>query len=435
MTTPQRRHASSKPDSGVGRARWTIISMAFLATTINYVDRANLGVALPYMTEDLGLSSTASGVLLGAFFWTYAFMQMPSGYLVDRLGPRRMLFAALVVWSVVTMLIGAATGFAILLLLRFLLGVGESPTYPANSKIVSRWFPVRERGIAASIFDSGGRAGTALALPLIAVLIGLIGWRASFLVCGLVGLVFAVLWLRVYRDPGDHPTVTATELAHIRSGSAPEDASGPAMRWRELLAYRTTWGMVGGFFCLSFVLYFFVTWFPSYLVDARGFDLLQLGILGMLPPLLAMPAQWLGGLLQDRLISRGHPVSVARKVPLVSGLVLSSVIVFAGQAPNAGVALVLLTVSYCALTFAASSLWALPGDVAPSPGNVGSLAGIQGFASNLAGAVSPIVVGILLDITGGSYVLPLTVAGLVALTGATIYAFAIGPITPLGTTR
>ncbi|GAA4873899.1 MFS transporter [Saccharopolyspora cebuensis] len=436
MSTPGQHNADVAPPAGTGRTgrvRWTMIAMAFGATTINYVDRANLGVALPYMTEELRLSSTAYGILLGAFFWTYSFMQMPSGYLVDRFGPRRMLAFALITWSVITMLIGAATGFLVLLLLRLLLGVGESPAFPSSSAVVARWFPVRERGIAASIFDSGGRAGTALALPLIAVLIGVIGWRGSFLVCGLLGLVFVAIWLRVYHDPDQHPKVTAQELAHIRGGTGDARDDQPPLPWLSLLTYRTTWGMIAGFFCLSFVLYFFITWFPSYLVDARGFDLLNLGIFGMLPALLAIPSQWLGGLLQDGLIKRGRSVSFARKLPLVSGLIVSSVIVFAAQAPNAAIALTLLTISYGALTFAASSLWALPSDVAPSRGNVGSLAGIQGFASNAAGAASPIVIGVLLDVTGGSYVVPLAVAGAMALLGALVYAFGIGRIAPLPT--
>ncbi|RBQ17628.1 MFS transporter [Spongiactinospora rosea] len=416
-----------------GRARWTMIWLAFGATTINYLDRANLGVALPYMTEELNLSKTGAGVLLGAFFWTYALTLLPSGWLVDRIGPRRMMVIAVAGWSVVTMLIGAASGFLVLLLLRLLLGAAESPSYPSSTKIVARWFPSKERAMAASIFDSGGRAGTALALPVITVVIAVVGWRGSFVAAGLLGLLFCALWLRVYRDPETHPRLSAEEHAYIKEGGGADAGSDvPPMAWAKLLRYRTTWGMIFGFFCLSFVLYFFITWFPSYLVDARGFDLLKLGIFGMLPALLAIPAQWLGGALQTRLINAGRSVSYARKVPLISGLVVSSVIVFAGVVESPAAALALLALSQCALCFAASSLWALPADVAPAPGNVASLAGIQGFASNIAGFVSPLVVGILLDSTGGSYVAPLAVAGGVALVGALVYAFVIGKIAPLG---
>ncbi|WP_369201788.1 MFS transporter [Streptomyces sp. PU-14G] len=424
--------ALSSPRSP-GRTRWGMIWLAFGAVTINYLDRANLGVALPHITKDLGLSNSVSGILLGAFFWTYAAFLPPSGWLVDRFGPRRMMVIAVAGWSVVTMLMGAATGFLVLLLLRLLLGAAESPAYPSSSKIVSRWFPARERALAASIFDSGGRAGTAIALPVCTAVIAVLGWRGSFVTAGLVGLLYCAVWLRFYRDPETHPRLTDAERDHIRDGGA-TGGGGEAMPWRHLFRYRTTWAMVLGFFCLSYVLYFFITWFPSYLVDARGFDLLNLGIFGMLPSLVAIPSQLLGGALQTRLIRAGKSVSFARKLPLVSGLVLSSVIFFAGTVDSAAAALALLAFSQCALTFAASGLWALPSDVAPAPGNVASLAGIQGFASNTAGFVSPLVVGVLLDATGGSYVVPLAVAGGVALLGALIYGLLLGRIAPLGQT-
>ncbi|MFF4253843.1 MFS transporter [Streptomyces sp. NPDC001663] len=426
--------------------------MVFAGTAVNYLDRANLSIALPYMKDDLHLSGTASGLLLGAFSLTYALMQFPAGWLVDKLGPRRLYGYALIAWSIATMLVGAATGLLVLVLLRMLLGVAESPAYPSSAKIVSRWFPVRERGIAASIFDSGARMGSAVSLPLITGVIAWLGWRGAFVAAGVVGLVFGVFWLRFYRDPEDHPKLSAEELAYIQADNkaaektdshAEEKTDEPAgsrdarepESWIALFRHRATWGMMLGFFCLSFVLYFFITWFPSYLVDERGFDLLKLGFYGMIPALVAMPAEWLGGLLQGRLIARGRSVNFARKVPLVSGLLLASVIVFAGSAPNAATALVLLTVSYSALTFAASSLWAMPSDIAPTPGNVASLAGIQGFGSNFAGFLSPIVVGALLDAGDGSYGVPLTVAGAVSIAGALVYGLVLGRIQPLGSAR
>lgn len=416
-----------------GRVRWTMIWLSFGAITINYVDRANFGVALPYMADDLDLSSSVTGLLLGAFFWTYAAFLPGAGWLVDRFGPRRMMAFALIAWSLVTMLVGAASGFLVLLLIRMLLGAVESPAYPSSSQIVGRWFPVRERAMAASIFDSGGRAGTAFALPITTAVIALLGWRGSFIAAGLAGLLYSLFWLKFYRDPDTHPKLTDAERGYITAGGAQRnDGSQAPMPWKELFRYRTVWGMLIGFFCLSFVLYFFVTWFPSYLVNERGFDLLKLGFLGMIPALLAMPAQWYGGWLQMKLVKSGRSVTYARKVPLISGLILSSVIVLAGVVENAYVALALLALSQSALCFAASSLWALPVDIAPSPANVGSIAGIQGLASNVAGFVSPLVVGLLLDAFGGSYFVPLAVAGGMALLGALVYGFVITSFEPLG---
>ncbi|MFE3253942.1 MFS transporter [Streptomyces sp. NPDC059209] len=422
------------PGTPAGRVRWTMIWLAFGAVTINYMDRANLGVALPYITKDLDLSKTATGLLLGAFFWTYAAFLPGAGWLVDRYGPRRMMAFAIAAWSIATMLVGAVTGFFVLLLVRLVLGAVESPAYPSSSQIVARWFPVRERGMAASIFDSGGRAGTAFALPVTTVVIAWLGWRGSFVAAGVVGLLFTAFWLKFYRDPDQHPKLGAEERAYIRDGGASEAASTvPAMPWKELFRYRTVWGMVLGFFCLSFVLYFFITWFPSYLVDERDFDLLKLGFFGMIPALVSMPAQWAGGWVQTRLINQGRSVTYARKFPIVTGLILSSVIVLAGLVESAYLALALLAVSQASLCFAASSLWALPADVAPTPANVGSLAGIQGFASNAAGALSPVVVGVLLDAFGGSYFVPLAVAAGVSLLGALVYGVVMKHVVPLGT--
>lgn len=440
----QRGAQREVPSPPGGRAfrgtRWGIISVVFAGTAVNYLDRANLSIALPYMSDDLHLSGTVSGLLLGAFSLTYALMQFPAGWLVDKLGPRRLYGYALIAWSVTTMLVGAATGLLVLVLLRMLLGVAESPAYPSSAKVVSRWFPLRERGIAASIFDSGARMGSAVSLPLVTGVIAWLGWRGAFVAAGLVGLLFGLFWLRFYRDPEDHPRLSAEELACIQSdtktGTDAEDRDErEPLPWIALFRHRATWGMMAGFFCLSFVLYFFITWFPSYLVNERGFDLLKLGFFGMIPALCAMPAEWVGGLLQGRLIARGRSVNFARKVPLVSGLLLASVIVFAGSAPNAATALILLTVSYSALTFAASSLWAMPSDIAPTPGNVASLAGVQGFGSNFAGFLSPIVVGALLDAGNGSFAVPLTVAGAVSIAGALVYGLVIGRIEPLGSAR
>src|SRR4051812_49022929 len=249
----------------VSRMRWGIVLMAFLGTAINYVDRANLGVALPFVQKELGLDAAAMGAILGAFFWTYATFQLPSGWLVDRVGPRVAYAGAVVWWSLFTAAGAAARGFASLFTVRLLLGAGEAPAYPCNAKVVSEWFPKRERAFATSIFDSGARVGTALSLPIVTTLVATVGWRASFVVTGLLGIVWSVAWLRLYRGPREHGRVSAAELAYIESDRAAtpadSDADGKDLRWRDLFRYRTVWGMMLGFFCLSFVIYFFITWF------------------------------------------------------------------------------------------------------------------------------------------------------------------------------
>lgn len=410
-----------------------MLFMAFLATAINYVDRANLSVAMPYVQSELGLSSAASGALLGAFFWTYAAFQLPSGWFVDKVGARLAYAAAVTWWSLFTALMAAGNAFGTLFGFRLMLGVGEAPAYPCNAKVVAEWFPKSERGLASGIFDSGARVGTALSLPIVTAIIGVFGWRTSFVITGSLGLVWTFFWLRLYRRPREHAGVSESELVHIEAGQAPvitNAADEPGIAWRDLFRYRTVWGMMLGFFCLNFVVYFFITWFPTYLVKERGFTLLKLGIFGALPALFAIVTGWAGGLVSDALVRRGKSLTVARKVPIVLGMVVASSIALAVVVPNAGWALVLLALSYGSLTFAGACVWSLPGDVAPSPRLVGSISGIQNFASNLAGVCISTFVGVMLGRTGG-FLIPLLVAGGFALLGAFSYLFIVGEIAPL----
>ena len=412
------------------KLRWLMMFMGCAAMAINYIDRANLAVAAPFIQKELGIDSTIMGVILGAFFWTYAIFQLPFGWFADKVGARIALAAAVTWWSIATVLTATAHGVATLTGYRLLLGVGESGAYPSGTKINMAWFPRSERAIAASIFDSGSRIGAALSLPLVAWIIGSFGWRMSFVVTGLLGIVWVAVWLVYYRDPENHPSVTPEQLAALQAerGTTP---AGPKVSWGSLFGYRTIWGMMIGFFCLNFVIYFFITWFPTYLIQARGFSLKELGTLGLLPGLVAIPSGWLGGFTSDALYRRGWSLTAARKTCLVGGMLMSSVITLSVFAPNAYVALGFFAVAYGSLAFTAASIWSLPADVAPSPAHVASIGGIQNFASNLAGVVTTTFTGLMLTITGGSFVIPLLVAGGFCILGAAVYLFVIEDIKPL----
>jgi len=412
------------------KIRWLMIFLGGAANAINYIDRANLAVATPYIRHELGIDATTMGFILGAFFWTYAIMQLPFGWFADRIGARAALALAVVWWSISTALTSTARGVASLTGFRLLLGVGEAGAYPSGAKINVNWFPRRERAIAASIFDSGSRIGNLLALPLVATLIASFGWRVSFLATGVLGLIWTVFWIALYRDPEQHPAVTPEQLAQLKIERGTSE-TGPKVPWSSLFGYRTIWGMMIGFFCLNFVIYFFITWFPTYLVQARGFSLARLGTLGLLPGLMAIPSGWLGGFASDALYRRGWSLTAARKTCLVGGMLMSSVIAFSAFVPNVYMALVLMGISYGSLAFTAASIWSLPGDVAPTPGHVASIGGIQNFASNIAGVITSAFTGLMLTITGGSFVIPLTVAGGMCLLGAAVYLFVVPEIAPL----
>jgi ACS family D-galactonate transporter-like MFS transporter len=417
-----------------GNVRWVVVLLLFLGTTIVYVDRANLSAAIPQIQKEFALSSTQVGLVLSGFFWTYAVFQLISGWFVDKVGVRVAYAGAALLWSLFTAMTALGRGFGSLFGLRLLLGVGESPAYPCNAKAVREWVPKQERGLATGIFDSGSRVGTALALPIVVVLIALAGWRGSFVLTGLLGVVWTAVWWFFYRRPQEHRLVSAEELAYIEAGQETvqdDPAARTRVRWIDLLRYRAVWGMVLGNFCIAFVIYWFVTWFPSYLVQGRGFDLPSLGLFGAIPALVAVPTGWFGGIAADALIRRGWDVTRARKTLIIGGLLLSTCIVLSLFTDSGAVAITLLSISYGALTFANASVWLLPGELAPSSDHVASMAGIMNFAGSAAGVTTSIVTGALLDLTGGSFVAPLLTAGGFILLGVVAYAFVIGRVEPV----
>ncbi|MER5439738.1 MFS transporter [Streptomyces sp. NPDC002790] len=427
--------ATAPPNQRRSRVRWVMIWLAFAGLLISYVDRANLSVALPYMTHDLNIDPALSGLLLGAFFWTYSLFQIPMGWLVDRFGSRMLYAAAVAWWSLITVAMAAVRGLGTLIGARLLLGIGEAAAFPACTKVVERWFPRQERGTASGIYDSGARGGTLLATPVVTALIAVVGWRGSFVITGALGLIWVVFWLKMYREPREHPKVNAAELAHIEAGQAQETdapADAPQPRWQDLLRYRTIWGMALGFACQSFVIYFFITWFPSYLVEARGFSLLSLGILGMIPAITAFIGNFVGGWATDALVRRGHSLTLARKSCIVAGMLVSSVIGLAAVVDSSAMALILLSLSFGGVTFATSSIVTLPADVAPVSTRpwASTIQGFQNSLSNLAGVASPFVIGLLYSRTG-SFTGGLVAAAGVAVAGCLVYLFMVGDIEPL----
>ncbi|WP_406384952.1 MFS transporter [Streptomyces sp. NBC_01618] len=428
--------AAAPPAERRSRVRWVMIWLAFAGLTIAYVDRANISVALPYMTKDLHIDPALSGLLLGAFFWTYSLFQIPMGWLVDRFGSRVLYAAAVAWWSLITFAMAAVRGVGSLIGARLLLGVGEAAAFPACTKVVERWFPRQERGTASGIYDSGARGGTLLATPLVTALIAAVGWRGSFIVTGVLGMIWVVFWLKMYRDPRKHPKVNEAELAYIEAGQKKQDADasddGPQLRWRDLLRYRTVWGMALGFSCQSFVIYFFITWFPSYLVEARGFSLLTLGVFGTIPAIIAFIGNFGGGWASDALVRRGHSLTFARKSCIIAGMLVSALIGLAAVVDNSMVALALLSLSFGGVTFATSSIVTLPADIAPLSTRswASTIQGVQNSVSNLAGVASPFVIGLIYSSTG-SFVGGLLAAAGVAIAGCLIYLFMVGDIKPL----
>lgn len=274
------------------RSRYLIMVMLFITVVINYLDRSNLSIVMPALREEFGLSTVQQGMLLSAFGWTYAAMQIPGGWLVDRIAPRWLYAGALILWSGATLLMGFVSSFAALIVLRLCVGAFEAPAYPINNRVVTAWFPERERATAIGFYTSGQFVGLAFLTPVLAWLQLHYGWQSVFVITGLAGIVWGVAWWMVYREPRQFRGANAAEVALIGAGGGVVDLASQAssvrqpVHWADLgavLSNRKLWGVYLGQFCLSSTLWFFLTWFPTYLVKYRGMDFLQSGLLVSLP--------------------------------------------------------------------------------------------------------------------------------------------------------
>jgi MFS transporter, ACS family, D-galactonate transporter len=410
------------------RIRWWFLALCFVALAINYVDRASLGVAAPAISKDLHLGPAALGVVLSGFFWSYALAFLPMGYLLDRFGIHRAYPVTMGWWSIFSGSTALANSMGALFGTRFLMGIGEASSLPASAKVVASWFPKRERAFATAIWDNGVRIGLAIAFPIVAFLTARYGWRSAFIITGAFGLFWALVWFAAYRDPDE--SAHAAELAYASEGRT-DDPEAQRLRWPELFRHRTTWGMMLGFFCSNIVNYFFLTWFPSYLVSVRHFTLLKVGTIGAIPAVAAILGGLLGGYTADRLYRAGWSLTRARKTCLVGSLIVSSLIAPAAAVGDPTLSIALFAISYAAIAFNGANINALPPEVAPSRRHVASLSGIQAFGGNLAGILTSTFTGLMVAITHGSFVVPITVAGVFAFLGALTYLFVVGPIEPL----
>ncbi|MFD1484767.1 MFS transporter [Lacticaseibacillus baoqingensis] len=418
-----------KPHTNV---RWKIGILMWLAISINYLDRANLSAASGDIMKALNINNAEMGIVMSAFFWSYMVFQIPSGWLADKVGHRISMALAVGWWSISTALTGLAHGFGSLIGLRMLLGVGEAGAAPSNSGIAARWFPDRERGRISAFYDTGTKVGTAIAMPLIVWIISHWGWQASFAASGTLGIVWVLIWIWYYNDPEKQKYVSKEELHYIRSGQKKQDGldKEQPMKWYQLLKFRNVWAICFGFFALNYSIFFFITWFPNYLEQERGMAAMSMGFTAMIPPLAGIVGELIGGWVTDYLyFTRGKSITFSRKFNLVLGMLVGTVILFAGLTKSTAISVALLSLSYAGLAFAAPALWSIPGDMAPK--NMSStLGGIENTASNIGGVLSPIITGFVVSATG-SFVSALIVSGLVTLLGAIAFAFWLGKIEPL----
>jgi ACS family glucarate transporter-like MFS transporter len=396
------------------RVRGRVLAFAFLLTIVTYLDRICISAAAPDIR--LNLTALQMGEVFSAFTLAYAIFEIPSGWLGDVLGPRRVLTRIVLWWSGFTMLTGAAQGMASLVSIRFLFGAGEAGAFPNIACSFSRWFPARERGRATGVMMLGSRVGGMLSVPIALVLIKGWGWRQSFVAFGALGTVWAAAWYVWYRDwPDEHAGVSREELALIQGDAGRAGAERPPTPWRAMLASRNLYAICAMYFGYGYGLYFYFTWLPTYLNQVLGFSAVTGGLFAALPFVFAGVANVAGGWLTDHL-SRTHGLRVGRCGVGFGAFLTSGLLVFASTLPWPSVTkALLLALALASADLALSACWATPVDVAPD--HAGVITGFMNTAGNLGGFVAPLVVGYAVD-RWQSWTFPFYVTALVYAGGA-----------------
>jgi len=417
------------------RVRARVLGFAFALAVVTYLDRICISAAAPYIMRDLGLTVLQMSVVFSAFTLSYSLFEVPSGWLGDVRGPRRVLTRIVVWWSGFTMLTAAARGYQSLVAIRFLFGAGEAGAFPNVARSFSRWFPLRERGRANGVMFLGSRVGGMLSAPVALIIVARWGWRASFVVFGAIGGVWAAAWYAWYRDaPDEHPDVNAEELAWIRQDRGHDaDARGGDRAlahetpWRALLASRNLYAICGMYFAFGYGLYFYFTWLPTYLISVLGFSVLGGGLFASLPFLLAGIADVAGGWLSDRL-ARAHGLRVGRCYLGCAAFTTCAALVFASTLALPAIAkAVLLAFALASADLALGACWAVPIDVAPD--HAGVVSGCMNTLGNLGGLLGPLVVGIAVD-RWHSWTFPFYVTAAIYASGALAW-LAIDPTRPI----
>jgi MFS family permease len=412
------------------RARAGVLLFAFLLAVVTYLDRVCISAAAPFISDELHLTTIEMGKVLSAFALAYSLFEIPSGWLVDVIGPRRVLTRIVLWWSGFTMLTGAATGYQSLIATRFLFGAGEAGAFPSMSRGLSRWFPLRERGKANGVMFFGSRVGGMLSVPVALLLIDRWGWRLSFVIVGAVGLVWAAAWFAWYRDrPSDHPAVSASELAWIQQdvvgwgGQVGRPGRHSTTPWRALLGSPNLYAICAMYFTYGYGLYFYFTWLPTYLIRVLGFSSDDAGLLAGLPFLFAGIANLAGGWLTD-VLARRRGLRTARCGLGSASFLAGGILTFASTlVPQPIAKAVLLALALGSVDLALSACWAVCLDIGGD--HAGVVTGCMNTFSNLGGVLTPLVVAYSVD-RWQSWTFPFYVTAVVYATGALIW-LAIDP--------
>jgi ACS family glucarate transporter-like MFS transporter len=414
--------------------------MLFLASTFSYGDRVVLSIASANLSRDLHLNALRLGYLLSGFGWAYALAQLPAGGLLDRFGSKLVYGISIICWSVIAVLAGltgylnAIAAFYALLFLRLISGLAQSPVFPGNGRIVAAWFPTSERGRASAIFNSSQYFSLVFFAPIMGWIAHRWGWKQCFWFAGLVGLALAVIWFRVIQGVKTHPRISQSETEYIERGgglASLDSKSQPSaftLKWspvRWLLGRRMLVGIYLGQYCITTLTWFFLTWFPIYLSQARHISIVKVGFLAALPGLCGFVGGILGGVVSDRLLRAGRSLTVARKVPIVVGMLLAVTIIGCNYVSTSFAVMVLMSIAFFGKGLGALG-WPVISDTSPR-NLIGLNGGLFNLIGNLAGVTTPIVIGWIVNRTG-SFHYALVYVGATALLAIIAYLPIVGEI-------
>ncbi len=410
------------------RARIVILLLLSVGTMINYLDRTILGVVAPALTRELHIDPAMMGIVFSAFAWTYALAQIPGGMFLDRFGNKLTYALSIFFWSTFTLLQSFSLGLKSLLLFRLGLGISEAPCFPVNSRVVGTWFPQHERARATATYTVGEYIGLAAFSPLLFLILEHHGWRTLFFITGGLGIAFTFIWWKFYKEPHESTTANTEELEYIGVKNKENANDNVPFNWadaKRLLCCRQVIGASLGQFAGNTTLVFFLTWFPTYLAQERQLPWLHVGFFATWPFLAAAIGIIFGGWVSDKLLKKTASVNVSRKLPIITGLLLSSCIIAANWMSNNTMVIVIMSVAFFGQGMVGLG-WTLISDIAPK-NMAGLTGGIFNFCANMASIITPLIIGFIIAGTG-NFFYALIYIGLTALIGLVAYIFIIGDI-------
>jgi MFS transporter, ACS family, glucarate transporter len=433
-----------RPDKTT-HVRYLIVLMLFVASTFSYGDRVVLSIAAVAISHDLHLDPLHLGYLFSAFGWAYALAQLPAGGLLDRFGSKSVYGISIFCWSLCALLAGctgylpAVAAFYTLFALRLLSGLAQAPVFPGNGRIVAAWFPTAERGRASALFNAAQYFSLVFFAPIMGWIVHLWGWKQCFWFAGIVGLALGVFWFRVIHGVKTHPRISQSEIGLIEQGGglAALDSRGragtntltwSAVRW--LLSKRMLVGIYLGQYCITTLTWFFLTWFPVYLSRARHLSIVKVGFLAALPALCGFIGGILGGVVSDELLRAGRSLTFARKVPIVAGMLLAMTMVACNYVSTRTAVVAIMSLAFFGKGFGALG-WTVVSDTSPRA-LVGINGGLFNLFGNLAGPVSSIAIGYIVERTG-SFQGALVFVAATALMAIVAYLPIVGEIKRLET--